>query len=165
MLPNLLPTDDFNKLVAARYGVLCANTNDTVVGLSVLQYGEYFESEVELFRQIVRPGMVVADVGANIGTHTLALARQVGPSGWVYAFEPQRIAFQSLCANMALNSIANADCEQAAVGQTNGSSYVLDLDPRVSNNFGGFGLGDGAGAEEGGKKKGSQVFHGRHLTV
>ena len=75
MLPNLLPTDDFNKLVAARYGVLCANTNDTVVGLSVLQYGEYFESEVELFRQIVRPGMVVADVGANIGLDA-GLARE-----------------------------------------------------------------------------------------
>ncbi|TFG83046.1 MAG: FkbM family methyltransferase, partial [Chromatiales bacterium] len=55
------------------------------------------------------------DIGANIGTHTLALARLVGQQGLVFAFEPQRIVFQTLCANMALNSLDNVHCINSAV--------------------------------------------------
>lgn len=39
------------------------------------------------FSRLVRPGDVVVDVGANIGTHTFALATLVGPGGRVYAVE------------------------------------------------------------------------------
>ena len=42
----------------------------------------------ELVRRIVRPGMRVLDVGANLGYFTLLFARQVGPTGRVWAFEP-----------------------------------------------------------------------------
>lgn len=42
----------------------------------------------EALDRLVRPGMTVADVGANIGKHTLALADRVGPDGRVHAFEP-----------------------------------------------------------------------------
>ena len=38
--------------------------------------------------QAVRPGMTVADAGANVGYFTMQLARQVGPRGLVHAFEP-----------------------------------------------------------------------------
>lgn len=41
-----------------------------------------------LVEEIVRPGMHVLDVGANVGYYTLLLARAVGPSGRVWAFEP-----------------------------------------------------------------------------
>lgn len=52
---------------------------------------------------LARPGGVVVDVGANIGAHTLPLARAVGPSGRVLAYEPTAFAYQKLLANMALN--------------------------------------------------------------
>jgi len=42
----------------------------------------------EALDRLVRPGMTVADVGANIGKHTLALADRVGAGGHVHAFEP-----------------------------------------------------------------------------
>jgi FkbM family methyltransferase len=42
-------------------------------------------------------------VGANIGAHTLPLARAVGPNGRVLAYEPTAFAYQKLLANMALN--------------------------------------------------------------
>lgn len=40
------------------------------------------------FDRVVRPGMVVADVGAHVGVHSLALAERVGSQGHVCAFEP-----------------------------------------------------------------------------
>ena len=39
-------------------------------------------------KQLVRPGDVVVDAGANIGYVTLMLARWVGPAGCVHSFEP-----------------------------------------------------------------------------
>lgn len=141
MLKNLLPVEGFNQLVSGRHGMILFNRNDTVVGQSALHYGEYFESEVAVFRQLIRPGAHVADLGANIGTHTLAMARLTGPSGWVYAFEPQRLVFQTLCANIALNSLAHVDCENQAISDVDGTILVEDLNPETAANFGGLRLG------------------------
>jgi FkbM family methyltransferase len=44
--------------------------------------------EQAVMRAVVRPGDVVADIGANIGLHTALLADLVGPAGHVHAFEP-----------------------------------------------------------------------------
>lgn len=44
--------------------------------------------EQELMKQLVRPGDVVFDVGANIGLHTLLLSELVGNEGMVCVFEP-----------------------------------------------------------------------------
>jgi FkbM family methyltransferase len=132
--------------VKGRYGFILYNRNDTVIGRSIEVYGEYFESEVNVFRRFCTPGDVALDIGANIGTHTLALARLVGPGGLVFAFEPQRIVFQTLCANMALNSLDNIHCINAAVGATAGTLKLFDADPNVPNNFGGVQVAMLAGA-------------------
>src|SRR5262249_11173274 len=46
---------------------------------------------------------IVFDIGANIGAHTLGLARSVGYDGRVFAFEPADFAFAKLKRNLALN--------------------------------------------------------------
>jgi FkbM family methyltransferase len=125
-----------NQVKACRHGQMCFNVHDKYVGRSLDLYGEYSEGEVDLFRQVVTAGQVVLDVGANIGAHTLFLARQVGPSGMVMAFEPQRILFQMLCANMAINSIMNTICVQHAVGAAEGSLVVPPIDYGRAYNFG-----------------------------
>jgi len=126
-----------NRLVRGRYGYVIYNKNDIVVGRMMEMYGEYFESEVDLFRRITGPGDVVVDAGANIGTHTLALARLVGDQGWVYAFEAQHMIHQMLCGTMALNGLLNVQCVHAALGATNGYLYMADVRPDLQNNLGG----------------------------
>ena len=74
--------------------------SDLYVGRSLELYGESSEFEGELFAQLCRPGQIVVEVGAHIGSHTIHLAKLVGPAGTVYAFEPQRIIFQIMCAVM-----------------------------------------------------------------
>jgi FkbM family methyltransferase len=65
--------------------------------------GLYERSTTRAIRQWVRPGYIVLDVGANIGTHTLEFGRQVGPRGKVFAFEPTYFAHSKLLQNLALN--------------------------------------------------------------
>jgi FkbM family methyltransferase len=54
-------------------------------------------------RELVKPGDTALDIGANIGAHTLHLARCAGPNGGVFAFEPTNFAFGKLKRNLALN--------------------------------------------------------------
>lgn len=55
---------------------------------------------LRLYRRLVQPGDTVLDVGANIGAHALPLARLVGASGRVVAFEPTQFAFCKLQRNL-----------------------------------------------------------------
>jgi len=93
--------------VQTRYGEMFVPKTDTFIGRSLLHYGEWTHSELAVIGQMVKPGMVVADVGSNIGTHTLAMATMVGPSGLVVAFEPQPFTFRLLSANLLENGIQN----------------------------------------------------------
>jgi FkbM family methyltransferase len=47
------------------------------------------EPELAILPELVRPGDVAVDVGAHRGVYTYHLARIVGPSGHVVAYEPQ----------------------------------------------------------------------------
>lgn len=69
------------------------------------------------------PGMVVYDVGANIGYISMIFARQIGKAGKVLAFEPLPDNFKRLTDNIALNDLpAQIACFQAAVIDGSGST-------------------------------------------
>lgn len=128
---------DCNTLTTTRYGPMLCNRHDEYVGRSLLRYGEYSEGETALFRTLLAPGDVVIEAGANIGALTVPLAQHVGPTGRVLAFEPQRLAFQLLCANVALNSLTNVEARQAALGASRGTLPVPMLNPDQPQNIGG----------------------------
>lgn len=136
----------FNALRMCRWGPMLYNRNDIYIGRSIEKYGEYSWLEQALFAQIVRPGAIVVEAGANIGAHTIHLSQLAGADGAVFAFEPQRLVFQALCANVALNQCANVHAFQEALGDEDGTAMIPDLDPARANNFGGVSIGieDGA---------------------
>jgi FkbM family methyltransferase len=135
-----MPADGFNDIAMCRSGPMLFNRHDRFIGASLRKYGEFSPGETEVFRQIVRPGDTVVEVGANIGAHTVDLSRLAGPTGRVIAIEPQRIVFQTLCANLALNSCANVSALQIAVGAAPGEITVPFLPPDRPANFGGLSL-------------------------
>lgn len=77
------------------------------VGKCFELYGEYSESEGSLMRAFLREGETAIDVGANTGDLTVPLSKIVRPSGRVYAIESHPENFNVLCANLALNGLAN----------------------------------------------------------
>lgn len=132
----------FNELKMCRSGPMVYNKHDIFIGGSLKAYGEFSVFEQALFQQVIHRGEVVVEVGANIGAHTIELSRLVGDDGEVHAFEPQRIVFQTLCANLALNQCRNVYAYQVALGAKPGQIHVPAMDPTTPANFGGVSLGD-----------------------
>jgi FkbM family methyltransferase len=139
----------YTRLRRCRHGLMVYPLTDRFVGRSLDRYGEFSQGEADLFQQIVKPGQVVAEIGANIGAHTVALAAMVGPEGRVLALEPQRVLFQMLCANVALGGHANVHAHHAAGGREEGHIHVPGIDYAAEGNFGGVALG--------GYRKGARV--------
>ncbi len=126
----------FLREQTCRHGRFFYNINDLYVGRSLNLYGEWAESEVHLFSQIVRRGDVVLEAGANIGSHTVALSKLAGPNGIVHAFEPQTHAHQLLCTNLIVNGCVNTRTAQCALGAARHETEFPDLSPGQSDNFG-----------------------------
>lgn len=138
----------FNAVRMCRWGPMIYNKNDLYVGRSIAKYGEYSWHEQNVFAQLLKPGAVIVEVGANIGAHTIPLSRLAGPQGAVLAFEPERIVFQTLCANLAINNCANVWAMHQAVGASNGMIQVPAVDPMAANNFGGMSLVGASGGAD-----------------
>jgi FkbM family methyltransferase len=90
--------------------------------------------ERALARQIIKPGMVVADVGANIGIYSRFFSRLVGPSGRVHAFEPAARNFSHL--TETARNRGNIEAVHAAVGEHSGHARLymsseLNVDHRM----------------------------------
>lgn len=124
-----------------KHGYLLFNSFDKIIGKSIDLYGEWCEKELELLSEYIHEGDVILDVGANIGTHTIFFANEVREKGKVYAFEPQRIIFQNLCANVSLNCLTNAKCYNIALGKSSGQIFVPNINYLQKKNFGALRLG------------------------
>lgn len=124
------------KRARTRYGEMFVAAEDNCVGRSLTDYGEWSQSEIDLIQQIIRPGSLVLDIGANVGYHTLAFSKAVGPTGRVVSFEPQPGIFQLLATNIAINDLSNVTALNMALGEARG---IVDMPPfnyEGSQNYG-----------------------------
>jgi len=92
------------------------NPYDVYVGKSLEIYGEWSHGELIAISSLVPKNANILEVGSNIGAHTVFIAKEICPEGNVYAFEPRRIIFQNLCANLCINDISNVHAFQKALG-------------------------------------------------
>ena len=137
-----------NKVVNSTYGPMIINTNDRYIGRSIETYGAWAADDIELIKSIIqiqleeKKSVKFYDVGANIGTHTVALAREFGNSISVRSFEAQRQIYYMLCGNVALNGLENVICHHLAVSNRRNAVIPIKLpDYNTENNFGGVELG------------------------
>lgn len=94
---------------------LAIHQHDTIISESIRQNKVWAQSETRLFRELLKPEMVVVDVGANIGYFSLLASTLVGPNGHVYAFEPDPVNCGLLRKNVRMNDASNIKVVQAAL--------------------------------------------------
>ena len=85
---------------------------------------DYNIEELDFLRAHTPNGGVFVDVGANVGTYALALARQVGAGGKVIAIEPHPITHARLAFNRAASGFAQVLLVAAAAGPSDGELMI-----------------------------------------
>lgn len=131
--PMLVNRMDYHAVPGGAYGV----------GAQLLGAGTYDPNEIAIMLAHIERlhtargrELLAVDCGANIGVHTLELARAMGNRGQVLAFEPQERLFYALCGNIALNNVFNATARFAAIGDGNGFIHVPKPDYGRPGSFG-----------------------------
>ena len=135
-----------NKLVNSPYGPIIINTNDKGVGASITESSYFEPDQINIILGVIetllqkKDKITFYDVGANIGTHTLAVASTFKDKVLVRSFEAQRQIYYMLCGTIALNGLRNVYAHHCAIG---GSYGYIDIDLPNYNlvqNFGGLEL-------------------------
>jgi FkbM family methyltransferase len=76
-------------------------------------------------QELLSPGDVFYDIGANVGFFAMLAAREVGPGGAAYAFEAVAEIAAAAERNAVLNGLSNVTVVTAAVSDTDGSAELL----------------------------------------
>jgi FkbM family methyltransferase len=137
-------------LVNARYGQMIVVDSDPLASRSLELYGEWAQNELDILRRFLSPGMTVIDGGAYVGSHTLAFADGVGPTGNVHAFEAYPAFFDILSQNVRASRYANVVCHPDALSDQDGDACVPKIAMDVTANFGGSSFLEASQARSGG---------------
>jgi len=112
----LLP---FDQKSFAVYG---SETDESVLRFIEIENGYYEHYVINGLQKGVRPDSICLDIGANIGTISLALSH-LANQGKVYAFEPSAVNYAYLVKNIAENKITNIEPLQLGVFDRNGTIH------------------------------------------
>jgi FkbM family methyltransferase len=85
---------------------------------------DWFEDEIAFVRRLLRPGQQTIDIGANYGVYTLTMAKIVGPTGAVWAFEPASSTVALLAQGIAANNFSQVVVECSAISSACGTARL-----------------------------------------
>lgn len=135
-----------NFLTPTDHGLMLIPKGDRVVGRSLSEFGSWEAPYIHLIKTLIsryfphEQRIDIVDAGANLGVYALSLHDLPGHTVKVHAIEAQRLIFQLLNANLALNGVRNVWTHHAAVTDRIGVIDVQYPDPDQQANFGAFEL-------------------------
>ena len=118
------------------------NVEEAVI--KAIKSGRIWEKKLlNNYKDLILPGNTVLDIGAYLGTHTVAFSQLVGDTGKVISFEPQTEIFTLLQKTIKENNITNIKLHNKAVYNTikkiqfsntnNGKASISHIRPRLPN--------------------------------
>jgi FkbM family methyltransferase len=135
---NILVSSDPGIMIVNRFDY---NQNNVGQGQSILDHGNICTVEANTCINAIanKKNPVIFDIGANIGAFTIWLAKYFN-EGKIYSFEPQRLVFQMLCGNIAINNIFNVYAYNLAFSKDNCRIEIQEPNYNIPNDFGTFSL-------------------------
>ena len=91
----------------------------------LLEQNDWFEDEIKFVRHFIKPGMKVIDIGANYGLYTLSIARIIGDSGKIWAFEPTASTSACLKKSILCNNFNNIKVIQSGLSDRLGEARLF----------------------------------------
>lgn len=108
------------------------DAQDDYIQRMVLRRRNFYESKLLGMIQamdLIGPKVTVADVGANIGNHSVFFGKVLGAKR-VLAFEPQPHCYATLCRNLELNGLTDALAYNCMVGAKSGRGDMTRFNAR-----------------------------------
>ena len=100
------------KRLTTKFGDLFEIDLSSSLEWQLWAFGSYEEHFAELFRCLVNPDDRCIDVGANVGVHTVRLAKLVGSRGEIIALEPDEEVAHRATRNIMLNQLSNVHVDK-----------------------------------------------------
>ena len=122
VVSNVVATKDAPPLVQGHKMALAAPGRYPPAAMAL---NRYEAGTTALFQRLIHPGMVVIDIGAHVGYYSLLAARQAGPTGKVYAFEPEPENHRLLLGNIQRNGYINVTALRQAVSNRVGPTALF----------------------------------------
>jgi protein O-GlcNAc transferase len=104
--------------------VVVPDSLNLITSYVLREQNDWFEDEIKFLRHLIQPGQRVIDIGANCGVYTLTMAKLVGPTGRVWAFEPASATANLLAAGITANEFTNVELIRSAVSNVPGTAQL-----------------------------------------
>jgi len=122
--PMASPTDVITVELVDGTKVVVPDSLELITSYVLQEQGDWFEDEIKFLRQLVQPGDMVVDIGANYGVYALSLARKVGERGQVWAFEPASDTSRLLRESTSANNTPWLQVVQQALSNREGTAWL-----------------------------------------
>ncbi len=104
--------------------VVVPDSLDLITPYVLEEQGDWFEDEVKFLRHLLTSGQCVIDIGANYGVYAMSMAKAVGPSGRVLAFEPTSSTADYLARSIAENDFEHVTVIRRALSDQSGTAQL-----------------------------------------
>ncbi len=102
--------------------LIFVDTRDFTLSPHLMTTGFWEIWITQAMARVLRPGMVAADVGANLGYYTVLMAEAVGADGLVFAFEPNPAIAALLDRTVSINGYARTTVDRRAASDRSGQT-------------------------------------------
>ena len=103
---------------------LYLDTSDKGLSRTLFLFGRREIDHYKMLQEILKPGMQILDIGANIGYYAIMESKQIGATGKITAIEPMLPNIKMLRRNIELNSVNNIDVVHGAVSKSTGTGQM-----------------------------------------
>ncbi|MEP7266908.1 MAG: FkbM family methyltransferase [Saprospiraceae bacterium] len=130
---NLLFAKIFPGYVTIRGSKVYYSSFDRFLAVFLWKFGWLEGFEMSFFHSFLKPGMILLDIGANMGVYSLTASIKVGSEGKIISFEPDKINLSSFTKSIQKNGFKNIVIHPFAVSDKSGEIF-LSRDPYNSGN-------------------------------
>lgn len=102
--------------------IVVPDSIDLITPYVLQEQQDWFEDEIKFLRSLLKPGQAIIDIGANYGAYTLSMAKTVGSTGKIWAFEPASSTAAYLAEGIKANSFTHINLEKSALSKTKGTA-------------------------------------------
>jgi FkbM family methyltransferase len=122
--------------------IVVPSSLDAVTTYVILEQEKWFEKETVFLARWLRPGMTVVDIGANLGVYSLPIARQIGPEGQIFSYEPATVTRRLPAISKAENNRQFASHIAAALSDSEREGHLVLAASSELNTLDGSGPGE-----------------------